>query len=355
MVKPNAFSTMNYRPGSASDERRFFTPPLRPELSEEFRFCCKVKTEFSNAFGQSDSWQLSAEQTSFQVQYLRKLELTLHHSSYESKRVRFYVAASSSDWCQEWLRIENIPLGEENSFTETKAAIVQDWVKQCALNSECSRISELFESPSTPSHLFDIGSKDDNDYFIKLVDTKTFNLSRYALLIRYICLSYCWGTDGKLPRTTKENVEQHKEQISINLNMPLLFRDTISVTRKLGYGYNSPEYESRVFRCQSYFVGEPKEGLSQDVQNGLGFGLGLGGGLAAVLGFAWLLRWVRKRKAMKSGGKGGENAEGQSSATTRSETEVDSNEITEVGITVGSSREPEIRVNSIAEVSRAVV
>ncbi|KAF7941886.1 uncharacterized protein EAE97_006723 [Botrytis byssoidea] len=51
------------------------------------------------------------------------------------------------------------------------------------------------------------------------------------------------------------------------------------------YGYNSPEYESREFRCQSYYVREPKKGLSQDVQNGLGFGLGLGGGLAAILGF----------------------------------------------------------------------
>ncbi|KAF7890772.1 uncharacterized protein EAF01_010581 [Botrytis porri] len=52
------------------------------------------------------------------------------------------------------------------------------------------------------------------------------------------------------------------------------------------YGYNSPAYENRVFRCQSYYVGETKEGLSQDVRNGPGFGLGLGGGLAAVLGFA---------------------------------------------------------------------
>ncbi|TGO33661.1 hypothetical protein BHYA_0233g00090 [Botrytis hyacinthi] len=118
--------------------------------------------------------------------------------------------------------------------------------------------------------------------------------------------------------------------------------DNTSTTFAAQYGYNSPEYESREFRCQSYFVGEPKKGLSQDVQNGLGFGLGLGGGLAAILGFAWLLRWVRKRKARKLSAKVGENAEGESS------------EITEVVATVGNPREPEIRVNSIAEVSRAV-
>ncbi|KAF5870515.1 uncharacterized protein Bfra_009903 [Botrytis fragariae] len=93
------------------------------------------------------------------------------------------------------------------------------------------------------------------------------------------------------------------------------------------YDYISPEYESRVFRCQSYFVGETKKGLSPDVQNGLGFGLGPGGGLAAVLEFAWLLRWVRQRKAGKSGGKGGENGEGQSRANTRSEIEGDGREI----------------------------
>ncbi|KAF7923260.1 hypothetical protein EAE99_006957 [Botrytis elliptica] len=134
--------------------------------------------------------------------------------------------------------------------------------------------------------------------------------------------------------------------------------DHTSTTFAAQYGYNSPEYESRVFRCQSYFVGEPKKGLSQDVQRGLGFGLGLGGGLAAVLGFVWLLRWVRKRKAGKSpgkeGDKGGENAEDQINATTRSETEGDGSETTEVEATVRSSREPAIRVNSIAEVSRAV-
>ncbi|TGO26224.1 hypothetical protein BPAE_0064g00400 [Botrytis paeoniae] len=49
--------------------------------------------------------------------------------------------------------------------------------------------------------------------------------------------------------------------------------------------------------------------------------------------------------------KGGDNAEDQSGATTRSETEGDGSEITEVGVTVGSSREPEISANSVAEVS----
>ncbi|KAF7891228.1 uncharacterized protein EAF02_001553 [Botrytis sinoallii] len=91
----------------------------------------------------------------------------------------------------------------------------------------------------------------------------------------------------------------------------------------------------------------------QNMKVGLGFGLGLGGGLAAVIGFVWLLRWIRKRKAGKSprkeGDKGGENAEGQINATTRSETEGDSNETTKVETTVRSSRELEIRVNSIEE------
>ncbi|KAF5870514.1 putative heterokaryon incompatibility protein [Botrytis fragariae] len=122
------FPTRNYHPGGTSDEHRLVTPSLLPELSDECIFCCKIKTELSNAFRKSDSWQLSVEQTSSQVQYvcLEKLELTLPRASYESKRVRFYVAVSSLDLCLEWPRIKKIPPEGESSFTKRKTTIVKD-------------------------------------------------------------------------------------------------------------------------------------------------------------------------------------------------------------------------------------
>ncbi|ATZ56480.1 hypothetical protein BCIN_13g03180 [Botrytis cinerea B05.10] len=236
-------------------EPRLVTLPLLPELSDECRFCCKVKAEFDKAYGPFDSWQSPMQQASFQVQYkwarkedffdhdgdtydsLNKLELTLHHPSHKDKIVQFYVAASSLDPCREWLGITKIPLEEKSEFTERKAIVVQDWVNKCALNSECSRISEFFHSFFVPSRLLDIGSRDSNDNFIKLIDTETSDLLYDAPFLRYICLSYCWGKDGKLLRTTTENMKQYKERISIDSSMPLVFRDAISVTRKLGIRY----------------------------------------------------------------------------------------------------------------------
>lgn len=70
-----------------------------------------------------------------------------------------------------------------------------------------------------------------------------------------------------------------------------------------------------------------------------------------VLGLAWVLRWLetRKNKANK-GGKGVKSGEDGNSAATMSETEVNGGE---GGVMGHNTHEPEIRDNSLAEVSGA--
>ncbi|TEY28612.1 hypothetical protein BOTCAL_1012g00020 [Botryotinia calthae] len=228
-----SFPTKNiswYIVGDARRERRLVTLPLLPELSDGCRSCCKVKAEFYKAYGSFDSWQLPKKQASFQVQYmwsskpdpfnygsrlgysLERLQLALTFLA-----LLLYIRESSS-----LLRYHH-QIHAEHCYTLKRC----DWKKK----------KQLYGKEIHYGGGLDIGSKDNNDSFIKLVETKTFNLSEYTTQVRYICLSYCWGTDGKLLRTTKENIEQHKGQISIDFDMPLVFCDAISVTRKLGVRY----------------------------------------------------------------------------------------------------------------------
>ncbi|KAF7864107.1 hypothetical protein EAF04_007072 [Stromatinia cepivora] len=109
------------------------------------------------------------------------------------------------------------------NLTERKTKIVQHWIEECA-------------SQFVPSRLLDIGSKGENNSFIRLVDSKTIYLPENAPTLKYICLSYCWGTDsdGKLLKTTEETVEQCKKQIPMDTSMPIVFRDVIYVAGELG-------------------------------------------------------------------------------------------------------------------------
>ncbi|KAF4455371.1 chromosome transmission fidelity [Fusarium albosuccineum] len=52
---------------------------------------------------------------------------------------------------------------------------------------------------------------------------------------RYICLSYCWGPKPFI-KTTAENLEKHKERISI-CDLPKTFKDAIEITRSLEVKY----------------------------------------------------------------------------------------------------------------------
>ncbi|KAI9650838.1 hypothetical protein NHQ30_000872 [Ciborinia camelliae] len=132
-----------------------------------------------------------------------------------------------------------MPLDIESHFTEWKIQLVRDWIEGCAIDSECSKISKSFLPPFLPTRLLDIGSKAKNESFIKLIDSKTLDLSEEVSAFKYICLSYCWGPDsaGQLLKTTVEMVEEYKKQIPIDIKMPLVFRDAILVARELGVRY----------------------------------------------------------------------------------------------------------------------
>jgi hypothetical protein len=52
----------------------------------------------------------------------------------------------------------------------------------------------------------------------------------------YTTLSHCWGKINKLPRTTKQNIEEHMQGIHLE-RLPQTFKDAVLVTRELGLKY----------------------------------------------------------------------------------------------------------------------
>ncbi|KAK2669096.1 Heterokaryon incompatibility, partial [Fusarium oxysporum f. sp. vasinfectum] len=118
---------------------------------------------------------------------------------------------------------------EESTVFSYAAAAARRWLNICinehprSHNPRCSLPSDSI----LPKRVLDLGQTDSPTITLK----ETENGERG----RYICLSYCWGSNPFIS-TTIENMEQHKKGIGLS-DLPKAFRDAIDITRALRVRY----------------------------------------------------------------------------------------------------------------------
>ena len=76
--------------------------------------------------------------------------------------------------------------------------------------------------------MVDVGTGHGNQVHLVKTATKPFE--------PYIALSYCWGQDGAMTKTTKEKLDAFESGISLS-ELPIVFRECISLSRSLGIRY----------------------------------------------------------------------------------------------------------------------
>ena len=76
--------------------------------------------------------------------------------------------------------------------------------------------------------MVDVGTGHDNKVHLVKTATKPFE--------PYIALSYCWGQDGAMTKTIKEKLDAFESGITLS-ELPIVFRECISLSRSLGIRY----------------------------------------------------------------------------------------------------------------------
>jgi hypothetical protein len=110
----------------------------------------------------------------------------------------------------------------EDVTSEEFFELIDSWMDECkGDHPECMQRNDMV----LPSRVIDVGSEG-NDPYLFIAGGQTG---------RWITLSYCWG--GKPPlRTELWNLRQRCERIPFD-ELPVLFRDAVIITRRLGYKY----------------------------------------------------------------------------------------------------------------------
>jgi len=99
------------------------------------------------------------------------------------------------------------------------------WIQSCNLNHPHCRISNL---PLLPTRVLDVGCSNSYDN-IKLV----LNQGQSA---QYVALSYCWGGEEGMVRTTTSSITAWTQAIPWD-RLPKTFQDAITITRELEIRY----------------------------------------------------------------------------------------------------------------------
>jgi len=103
--------------------------------------------------------------------------------------------------------------------------MLKHWLQQCQYHRrDCNRKT----TPKLPTRLINVGTYLSN--VVHLINT----YEKKAEL--YTTLSHCWGKINKLPRTKKQNIEEHMQGIHLEI-LPQTFQDAVLVTRELGLKY----------------------------------------------------------------------------------------------------------------------
>lgn len=119
------------------------------------------------------------------------------------------------------------PIKEEDTLPDfdpssrSSLTFLKKELANCLANHPKCRVADQF----TPTRL------------LSLVDALTFRITKLPKtgIVHYIALSYCWGKDQAL-KLVAANEEQLEQGLLIS-DLPVVFRDTIEVARKIGICY----------------------------------------------------------------------------------------------------------------------
>lgn len=109
------------------------------------------------------------------------------------------------------------------------------------------------ERPPLPRRILQISNG-----IVRLVDTEDTSLTG-----QYVTLSYCWGDPKALIQTTKSTLASRQRTIPWS-ELPRLFEDAISITRKIGIEFiwidclcivqdDTPEWETEAPKMSAYY------------------------------------------------------------------------------------------------------
>lgn len=103
--------------------------------------------------------------------------------------------------------------------------MLDHWLQQCQWHHrDCNRKTTL----KLPTRLINVGTDPSGVVHLINTDEKTAG--------PYTTLSHCWGRINHLPRTTRQNIEEHMQGIHLEI-LPQTFKDAVLVTRELGLKY----------------------------------------------------------------------------------------------------------------------
>lgn len=108
-----------------------------------------------------------------------------------------------------------------SSNTRSCFQLALKWIDQCLADHPLCRI----QSTSLPTRVVAVGKEGEDPRI--LVSENLRGL--------WVCLSHCWGSERPVS-TTSKNLEERRMRLSWN-DLPPLFQNAITITRKLGFQY----------------------------------------------------------------------------------------------------------------------
>ncbi|KPI42508.1 uncharacterized protein AB675_9587 [Cyphellophora attinorum] len=153
--------------------------------------------------------------------YYRLIDLRLDT---DVERMHYYFTVVS---CNDTDSSATLPVWRSFPTTiDEKYRRMRIWFDACRLeHADC-----VPRSQRLPTRLLQIENSADPQ--LRLVDTARMPEQDVV----YAALSYCWGSNGVLLRTTRENELQHRSQIPYR-DLPRTFQDAVQIAQTLDIGY----------------------------------------------------------------------------------------------------------------------
>jgi len=109
---------------------------------------------------------------------------------------------------------------------------MREWMNDCSSNHvACSEKMNAQNDSNRPARLLDLASTVQTGHNgIRLAQTES------GVTYQYACLSHRWDEAVHAHRTTRENLTENQDLITLD-NLPQNFRDAISIARNLDIRY----------------------------------------------------------------------------------------------------------------------
>jgi hypothetical protein len=117
---------------------------------------------------------------------------------------------------------------------------IKPWFNDCIngnrIHRKCKHKYKMDEIGAMPKRLIDVGDVHDPKARLIISDKVFGQALPEAEQIKYLILSYCWGSGNNPAKTTRANLAGRLKRID-EAQLPKTIQDTIKVTRLLGFRY----------------------------------------------------------------------------------------------------------------------